>query len=82
MWPPGTTLEAPEKRAGVPGRPRTRWTANTEPVKVVEVAKQLGGEAYSVVRWREGSRGKQSSRFIAWWITSAEGHGHGHDAGF
>jgi SRSO17 transposase len=77
MWPPGTTLEAPAKRAGEPGRPRTRWAANTEPVKVVELAKQLGREAYSVVRWREGSRGRQSSRFIAWWITSAEGHGRG-----
>jgi SRSO17 transposase len=77
VWPPGTKLKAPEKQTGEPGRPRTRWTSDVEPVKIADLAKHLGRDAYSVVRWREGSRGKQSSRFIAWWVRSAENHGRG-----
>ena len=77
VWPPGTILKAPNRQPGEPGRPRTRWMADVEPVKIAELAKQLGRDAYSVVRWREGSRGKQSSRFIGWWVQSAENHGRG-----
>lgn len=77
VWPPGTTLKPPENRPGKQGHRFTRWTAEVEPVKIAEAAKHLGLDAYSVVRWREGSRGKQSSRFIAWWVQSAENHGRG-----
>jgi SRSO17 transposase len=77
VWAPGTKLKPPHKQPGEPGRPRTRWTTDAEPVKIRDLAKELGREAYSVVRWREGSRGKQSSRFIGWWVQTAEGHGRG-----
>jgi SRSO17 transposase len=72
VWPPGTWPRRPEKKPGEPGRPRTFWSADAEPLKISAMAKQLGREAYSTVRWREGSRGKQSSHFIAWWVQSAE----------
>ncbi len=77
VWPPGTVLKPPKSPPGKMGHRFTRWTAGVEPVKIHDLAKQLGRNAYSVVRWREGSRGKQSSRFIAWWVQGAEGHGRG-----
>ena len=71
VWPPGVLPNPPENKP-VRGRPRTFWRADKEPVKIADAAKHLGRDAYTVVQWREGSRGKQSSRFIAWWVQSAE----------
>lgn len=72
VWPPGVLPNPPENKAGARGRPRTFWRADADPVKIAEAAKHLGRDAYTVVRWREGSRGKQSSRLIACWVQSAE----------
>jgi SRSO17 transposase len=72
VWPPGVLPRPPENKPGEAGRPRTFWSADAGPVKISEAAKHLGREAYSIVRWREGSRGRQSSRFVAWWVQSAE----------
>lgn len=72
VWPPGVLARPPENKPGEPGRPRTFWSAEADPVKISAAAKHLGRDAYSIVRWREGSRGKQSSRFVAWWVQSAE----------
>jgi SRSO17 transposase len=77
VWPPGIRPTVPAKEPGAPGRPRTRPVGEAEPQRIKAVAASLGRDAFSVVRWREGSRGKQSSRFAAIWVTPAENHGRG-----
>ena len=74
VWPPGVRPSLPEREPGMPGRPRTRLIADEDPAKISAVALGLGRAAYSTVRWREGSRGKQSSQFAAVWVTPAERH--------
>jgi SRSO17 transposase len=77
VWPPGVRPAVPEKVPGEPGRPKTRPVADQEPQRINAVATNLGRDTFSIVRWREGSRGKQSSRFAALWVTPAENHGRG-----
>jgi SRSO17 transposase len=77
VWPPGVRPEVPAQVPGAPGRPRTRPIADEEPLRINVLATSLGRETFSVVRWREGSRGKQTSRFAALWVTPAENHGRG-----
>jgi len=77
VWPPGVRPEVPAMAPGTPGRPRTRPVGDEGPVRINALAANLGRETFSVVRWREGSRGKQTSRFAALWVTPAENHGRG-----
>ena len=77
VWPPGIRPTVPVKEPGVPGRPRTRPVADEEPLKIKDAAIALGRDAYSIIRWREGSRGKQASRFAAVWVTPGENHKRG-----
>jgi SRSO17 transposase len=77
VWPPGIRPTVPAKESGAPGRPRTRPVGEAEPQRIKAVAASLGRDAFSVVRWREGSRGKQSSRFAAIWVTPGENHKRG-----
>ena len=51
------------------------------PRTVAEVAKALGRNAYTRVTWREGSKGRQSSRFAAMRVRVATGHRRGQPAG-
>jgi SRSO17 transposase len=75
VWPPGVRPQAPKKPPGTPGPQRTRPVADEEPQRINAIARSLGRDAFSTVRWREGSRGRQSSRFAALWVMSAENHG-------
>lgn len=71
VWPPLTTFAVPAKSAtkGPPNRV-PRATSGT-PVSIGELAKQL---TYRTVTWREGTRGKQASRFAAARIRTAHRH--------
>lgn len=55
--------------------------AGGAPRTVAEVAKSLGRAAYTRVTWREGSKGRQSSRFAAMRVRVATGHRRGLPAG-
>jgi SRSO17 transposase len=77
VWPPGVRPTVPVKEPGAPGRPRTRPVADEEPLQIKAAAVALGRGAYGIVRWREGSRGKQASRFAAVWVTPGENHKRG-----
>jgi SRSO17 transposase len=57
IWPPGVRPQVPAKEPGTPGRPRTRPVGDEEPQRMNQVATALGRDAFSLVRWREGSRG-------------------------
>lgn len=70
VWPPGCEPQVPERESGKPGRPRTNYRAEDRtPVAISELAATL---RYRTVSWREGSRGRQSGRFVAVRIRTAE----------
>lgn len=73
VWPPGVHPRPPERRTGG-GRQRTYWVADDKPVLIAKLARELD---YAKVNWREGARGRQSSRFARVFVQSAENHRHG-----
>jgi SRSO17 transposase len=74
VWPPGTDPKPP-KRGGKPGRPRTRWRdGSAQPIAIADVVEGIGRERYQTVRWREGARGKMSSKFLAYRVRPAQKH--------
>lgn len=71
VWRPGTTFEIPPQTSHKgPARRHPRATSGT-PLSIGELAKEL---TYRTVTWREGTRGKQSSRFAAVRIQTAHRH--------
>ncbi len=72
IWQPGVHPKVPPREPGEKGAPRTRAVAAVEPISIERYAAELGLDNYRRVTWREGSRGKQSSRFVARRIRSAE----------
>jgi SRSO17 transposase len=75
VWPAGSDPKPPARVPGTNGRPQTRWRdGDMQPVRIVSAARSLGRQAYSTVTWREGSRGRQTSRFAAFWVRTAERH--------
>jgi SRSO17 transposase len=72
IWLPGVQPIVPPREPSSPGAPRTRAVATVEPMSIERYATELGLDNYRRVTWREGSRGKQSSRFVAVRIRSAE----------
>lgn len=71
VWRPGTKFAVPPKtsRKG-PARRNAQATRGT-PVTIGGLSKEL---TYRTVTWREGTRGKQSSRFAAVRIRTAHRH--------
>ena len=75
VWPPGTRFAVPARRSPT-GRPRStrRPTASVAPLTLAAVAATL---RHRRVTWREGSRGRQASRFAAVRVTIAHRHAEG-----
>jgi SRSO17 transposase len=72
VWQHGVVPTVPERASGKSGPPFTRARADVPPISIERYATELGVDNYRRVTWREGSRGKQSSRFAAVRIRSAE----------
>ena len=72
IWQPGIEPIVAPRTDGKSGRPPTRASAAVEPISIERYATEIGLDNYRRVTWREGSRGKQSSRFFARRIRSAE----------
>lgn len=74
-WPPGTRFTIPSRR-GATGRPRStpRPVAPATPLALSALAATL---PHRRVTWREGSRGRQTSRFAAVRVHLAQGHAAG-----
>lgn len=71
LWPPGSQRRV-ARRNKRPGRPRTRYRDERHPpMNAAELATTL---EYRTVRWREGSRGWQSSRFAAVRVRTAHAY--------
>jgi len=75
VWPPGTRFAVPVRR-GATGRPRStpRPLRPTTPLTLAALAAIL---RYRRVTWREGSRGRQASRFAAVRVHVAHRHAEG-----
>jgi SRSO17 transposase len=75
VWPPGTRFAVPAPVRAT-GRPRSipRPTVPTTPLTVKAVAASL---RHRRVTWREGSRGRQASRFAAVRVHLAHRHSEG-----
>jgi len=81
VWRPGTNPKPPKQRAGK-GRPRTHWRdGNNQPIQIAKLVKGIPRERYQTVTWREGTRGKMSSKFLAYRIRSAVKHTKGRPPG-
>jgi SRSO17 transposase len=82
IWPPGTNPKPPKRRPGKLGRPYSRWRdGNKQPSKIAELVKGIPRERYKTVSWREGARGKLSSKFLAYRVRPAERHTKGKPPG-
>jgi SRSO17 transposase len=75
VWPPGTRFAVPA-RGGVTGRPRStpRPLRPTTPLTLAALAATL---RHRRVTWRDGSRGRQASRFAAVRVHVAHRHAEG-----
>lgn len=82
IWPPGTNPRPPKRRPGTNGRPRTVWRdGNKQPIRIAELVKGIPRERAKTVSWREGARGKLSSKFLAYRVRPAEKHERGRQPG-
>jgi SRSO17 transposase len=78
IWPPGTELLPPADRTGLRGRRATRWHAgDIKPIQIGALVAGIPREKYKTVTWRQGVRGKLSSKFLAYRVRSAENQNHG-----
>ncbi len=72
VWPPDTSFAIPPRRVNQGARPKLEQApAGTKPLSLSALAAQL---EYKRVTWREGSRGKQASRFAAVRVRTAHRH--------
>jgi SRSO17 transposase len=78
VWSPDTVLKPPRATSNM-GRPPTRpRIVSGEAMPISELASTL---SYRRVTWREGSKGKQSSRFAAVRLRTAHKHSVGRSPG-
>jgi SRSO17 transposase len=83
FWQPGDgPLPPPKPTSKRGGRPPSRWRDGGEkPASAKQIAAALAPADFRRVTWREGSRGKQQSRFAAVRVRSARRHAAGHAPG-
>jgi SRSO17 transposase len=75
VWPPGSRPRPPTRTPHRPGLPPTQFVdGDKQPVAIAELVKDIPRSAYRKVAWREGSRGRQSSRFLAMRVHVAAHH--------
>ena len=75
IWRPGVNPKPPKHPRGKRGRHRSRWRdGNNKPIRIAELVKGIPRERYKTVSWREGARGKLSSKFLVYRVRPAERH--------
>jgi SRSO17 transposase len=75
IWPSGSNPRLPVRAVGVPGRPPKRHRdGDIEPTSIASITSTLPRSMFRTVTWRQGSRGRQSSRFAFLRVHAAEGH--------
>jgi len=85
VWMPGTAPHHPadwQRPRGHSGPARTRFRDGKHaPVSLLELAQSLGPKACRTIRWREGAKGTQRSRFNAIRVRTAHKHKQGRAPG-
>jgi SRSO17 transposase len=82
VWPPGTTPKPPRRDPHKLGPPYRRWRdGNKQPVRIGELMNDIPRHRYKTVSWREGTRGKLTSKFLAYRVHPAEKHTKGRPPG-
>jgi SRSO17 transposase len=83
VWPPGQMPSPPPARPpGKKGPKPTKWRdGDAQAVTIAELAVGLPKSAWRTVTWRQGSRGKQSSRFARVRVRTAHRHKQGKPPG-
>ena len=82
IWRPGVNPRPPKPRRKERGRPRSRWRdGNNKPIQIAELVKGIPRERYKTVSWREGVRGKLSSKFLSYRVHPAERYTKGRPPG-
>jgi SRSO17 transposase len=75
VWPPGAAPRKPKRLVGANGRPPTRFVdSKYEPISIDALVRSLPKFSFRRVSWREGSRGRQSSKFACVRVRPAELH--------
>jgi SRSO17 transposase len=74
VWRPGTRFAVPAKTSHKGPARRNLHAIHGTPVPIGELAQEL---TYRAVTWREGTRGKQTSRFAAVRVNTAHKHTQG-----
>jgi len=78
IWPPGSQPRRPSRRPGQGGKAPTKYVDdNLKPLAIADFVKDLPRTSYKRITWREGSRGRQTSRFLAFRIRAASDHHYG-----
>jgi SRSO17 transposase len=78
VWPPGSDPYRPVRKPGQGGKAPTRYVDDKyEPISIGDFVKDIPRSEYKRVSWREGSRGRQTSRFLAFRVRVAAEHHYG-----
>lgn len=82
VWPPGSSPKQPEHPPGKPGRPSTRYQdPDHQALTIAKLANALEPSSFRKVAWRDGSRGRLSSRFAFLRVRTAADHTKGRPPG-
>jgi SRSO17 transposase len=82
IWPPGTNPKPPKRDPHKMGPPYRRWRdGNKQPIRIAELMSDIPRHRYKTVSWREGARGKLTSKFLAYRVHPAEKHTKGKPPG-
>ncbi len=78
VWPPGSNPRRPTRKPGQGGQAPTKYVdGDKRPIAIRDLVREIPRAAYKKVAWREGSRGRQSSRFLAMRVRVAAHHHYG-----
>ena len=78
VWPPGSNPQPPQRPAGRGGLHPTKYVdGDKRPIHLEAVFAGIPRRDYKKVSWRSGSRGRQSSRFLAHRVRLATDHHYG-----
>jgi SRSO17 transposase len=78
VWPPGSNPRRPTRKPGQGGSAPTKYVdGDKRPIAIRDLVKGIPKSDYRKVAWREGSRGRQSSRFLAMRVRVAAHHHYG-----
>ena len=78
IWPPGSRPHRPTRKRGQGGPAPTRFVDDDhELIAIGDFVKHIPRNRYKRVSWREGSRRRQTSRFLAFRVRVAADHHYG-----